>query len=102
MVVSDIVCKAVLRYARALARAGETEVVEVPTRDVTGLAEIAYLLVGPTSDIFSTPIVGVDDVPDGRERYAASQMERRTVRIHPTRPEWPGEMHDVPDLEVDY
>jgi hypothetical protein len=52
------------------------------------------MLLGPTSELFSTPVVeGGEDLDD---HDLVQNLEERTQGLHPTRPEWADEMPDVP------
>ncbi|WP_146243692.1 hypothetical protein [Curtobacterium sp. MCBD17_008] len=95
--VADRTCKALLRYCRALAVAGRSDVVEVPVITETGDVATAHLLIGPASEIFSVPVdAGVDDP---RDDEVTAYLERETLRLQPARPAWGEEMTDVPDLD---
>ncbi|MCU1443866.1 MAG: hypothetical protein JWQ59_2016 [Cryobacterium sp.] len=99
----DRTCKAVLRYARALADAGKADVVSVPVVTEGGSYGYAHMLIGPASQIFSTPVEHAAAEPEDAE--IIEELEKLTIRIQPSRPEWPQEMTDVPtldDLDIDY
>jgi hypothetical protein len=96
--VDDRVCKAVLRYARALAVADRSDVVTVPVLTESGSRGFAHLLIGPASELFSTP---VDNSPD--EAYdpeVVRELERRTAELQPHKPAWDSEMKDIPDIDL--
>jgi hypothetical protein len=100
VILADATCKAVLRYARALAENGRFDVVSVPAISVGGERGNAHLLLGPTSELFSTPVVGLGE--DLGDPALVRELERRTHGLHPERPEWAEEMADIPDLESDF
>ena len=96
VMVADLTCKAVLRYARALANNGTSDVVTVPVITEGGSQAMAHLLVGPASQLFSTPVEQSQDEPVDAE--VIEDLERRTMKLQPSRPAWPQEMTDIPDL----
>jgi hypothetical protein len=96
---SDRMCKAVLRYARALAEAHQSDVVSVPVITEGGSRAYAHLLIGPASQIFSTPVANSPDEPF--DPQVLRDLELRTAQLHPGTPAWPDEMTDVPDLDYD-
>lgn len=89
--------KALLRYARALAVADRSDVVEIPVVTETGSTARAHLLIGPASEIFSTPVPESPDAPE--DEAVIAYLERETLRLQPARPAWGEEMTDVPDLD---
>lgn len=103
MLMADSTCKAILRYARALADANKADVVMVPVVTEGGSLAYAHLLIGPASQMFSTPVENSQEEPVDAE--AVSDLEGRTLRLQPSRPTWPSEMTDVvdpQDLGLDY
>jgi hypothetical protein len=97
MLMADSTCKAVLRYARALADSNKADVIMVPVVTEGGSLAYAHLLVGPASQLFSTPVENSQNEPLDAE--AIADLEDRTARLQPSRPSWPSEMTDVPDLK---
>jgi hypothetical protein len=93
----DRTCKALLRYARALAVAGRSDVVQIPVVTEGGSKAYAHLLIGPASEIFSTPVSDSQDEPSDEDVIA--YLERETLRLEPARPAWDAEMTDVPALD---
>ena len=94
VLLADATCKAILRYARALAEKQRFDVVSVPVVGVGGERGSAHLLLGPTSELFSTPVVeGGEDLDD---HDLVEGLEERTLGLHPERPDWADEMPDVP------
>lgn len=71
----DRTCKALLRYCRALAVAGKSDVVQIPVVTEGGGTVYAHLLIGPASEIFSTPVP--DSVPTSRSTSRSSSTSRR-------------------------
>jgi hypothetical protein len=96
----DRTCKAVLRYSRALAEAHTADVVQVPVVTEGGSRGYAHLLIGPASQIFSTPVPDSPDEPYDEE--VIRKLEEATARLHPSRPSWPDEMTDIPNLSFDF
>lgn len=96
---SDRVCKAMLRYSRALAEANQSDVVSIPVVTEGGSRAYAHFLIGPASQIFSTPVENSPDEPFDPE--VVREMERRTLALHPSTPAWPDEMVDVADFDMD-
>ncbi len=98
VVTDDLTCKALLRYARALAENNTSDVVQVPVRTDAGTVAYAHFLIGPASQIFSDP-VGEPSM-DPLDASVVDKLEALTASMHPARPEWPDEMTDVPDLDL--
>jgi hypothetical protein len=96
---SDRVCKALLRFCRALAQNATSDVVSVPVITEGGSRAYAHFLVGPASQIFSTPVENSPDEPF--DAQVVRDLEERTRLLNPSTPEWPEEMVDVPDLDLD-
>jgi hypothetical protein len=96
---SDRVCKALLRYARALAEVQQSDVVSFPVVTEGGSRAYAHFLIGPASEIFSTPVENSQDEPFDPD--VVRELEQRTRMLHPSTPAWPDEMVDVPDLDLD-
>jgi hypothetical protein len=95
IIVSEQVCKAILRYARALAKAGAADVVVLPCFTEENRRGLAHILIGPSSQIMSVPTEDIDtDLDDAR---MVEILESRTRNLDPERPEW-GE--DVVDVET--
>lgn len=99
VLLADATCKAVLRYARALAENGRFDVVSLPAIGVGGEHGSAHLLLGPTSELFSTPVVGGGESLDDPE--LVRHLELRTRALQPNGPKWSDEMRDIPDFEAD-
>jgi len=97
MQMADSTCKAVLRYARALADANKADVIMIPVVTEGGSLAYAHMLVGPASQLFSTPVENSQNEPLDAE--AIADLEARTANLQPSRPAWPSEMTDVPDLK---
>jgi hypothetical protein len=98
VLIDDRVCKAVLRYARALAISDQSDVVSIPVLTDTGSRGIAHLLIGPASELFSTP---VDNSPDeGYDPDVVKKLERMTAELQPYKPAWDAEMRDIPDIDL--
>ena len=98
MLVADVTCKAVLRYARALADVGKSDVITVPVVTEGGSNAYAHMLIGPASQLFSTPVENSHgDEPVDEEVIAHIELETR--RMQPSRPSWSSEMTDIPDVD---
>jgi hypothetical protein len=97
ILVGDGTCKAVLRYARALANAGKADVVSVPYLTEGGVRALAHLIIGPASQLYSTPVEDATDDPD--DSAVIEKLEEATLLLEPSRPAWPQEMEDIPGLE---
>jgi hypothetical protein len=97
VVVGDRICKAVLRYARALSKQELSDIVSIPFVGEGGAKEYAHLLIGPASQFFSTPVEGKPDDEDDKKVLIA--LERKTKALQPDRPMWSHEMTDVPELD---
>ncbi|MWV49123.1 hypothetical protein GRS96_07510 [Rathayibacter sp. VKM Ac-2803] len=98
VLVADITCKAVLRYARALADVGKSDVVTIPVVTEGGSNAYAHLLIGPGSQLFSIPVEKSHGDEPVDEDVIAS-IERETRRMQPARPAWSEEMTDISDLD---
>lgn len=98
VLVSDRTCKAVLRYARALAEADSSDVVSVPVIQEGGAIVLAHFLIGPASQIYSMPAVGGGDQPV-EDTELIRHLEEASRRMHPAMPAWPEEMPDIPDFD---
>jgi hypothetical protein len=96
MLVSDHTCKALLRYARALANANKAVVVSVPVLIEGGVPATGHLLIGPASEIFSVPVENSEEGPVDLEVIA--ELERLTRTLQPSRPSWDEEMTDIGSL----
>lgn len=100
LLTADTTCKAVLRYARALAESDTADVVTVPAIGESGSTVAAHLLIGPASQIFSVPVPS-EGAPEPADREVVAELEARTRRLAPSTPAWPDEMQDVPDFDFD-
>jgi hypothetical protein len=97
MLVGDRTCKAILRYSRALANSGKSDVVSVPILTEGGGRAFAHLIIGPASQIYSTPVEDATEDPD--DWSIIEEFEAQTLLLEPSRPAWPQEMEDIPGLE---
>lgn len=100
LLMADPTCKALLRYARALAQAGDADVVVVPTISEGGSVATAHLLLGPSSQLFSTPVENATDEPIDLDAIAS--MEQLTRQLQPAVPSWEEELTDISDLGLEY
>jgi hypothetical protein len=62
VLIPDIVSEAVLRFARSLAQVGISDVVRVPIVDEAGAVSEAELLIGPASELYTTPAPDVSEI----------------------------------------
>jgi hypothetical protein len=97
LVTGDRTCKAVLRFARALANQNQADVIDIPVVNEGGTVVTAHLLIGPASQIFSVPLENSRDEPFDAD--VIEELEQRTLELQPNRPVWGMEMKDVPDLD---
>jgi hypothetical protein len=96
VVVSDQVCKAILRYARALAKANTADLVIFPAWTKENVRGMAHILIGPSSQVLSVPSQEMDiDLDDSR---MVEILESRTKNLDPDRPEWGNDIVDVEDF----
>lgn len=80
LVTGSEIAHALLRYAEALAQAGTAATVQIPTIDQSGTVVRAEILIGPSSQLVSTPTVGT-----GAEILDADLVRRlqdETARLH--------------------
>jgi hypothetical protein len=97
VVIGDQMCKALLRYARALSKQELSDVVSIPFVGESGLKEYAHFLIGPASQLFSTPVEGQPNEED--DKKVLLDLERKTKALQPDRPMWSHEMTDIPELD---
>jgi len=97
VLVGDRTCKAVLRYARALAEAHQSDLVTIPVASEGGGVEHAHFLIGPASQLFSVPVENSADAPF--ELEVIEHLERETQALHPATPAWDDELTDIPSLD---
>lgn len=83
LLLADQTCNAVMRYARALVDRGTADVITVPMVTAVGEESVAYLLVGPSSQLLSTPVEHALPDPDDHETIA--DLERRIAALQPSR-----------------
>lgn len=100
IVISDQVCKAVLRYARALARNDSANVVTLPSFTEDFGRGISHILVDPTSQLLSVPTADLEvELTDAQ---IVEILEGRTKSLDPERPDWSDDITDIEDLTVYY
>jgi len=99
VLLADVTCKALIRYARALGEAGKSDIATVPVITDGGSHGIAHILIGPASQMFSTPVLDSSDEPVDSE--VIFELERLTRLLLPSTPAWPVEMTDVRSEEYD-
>ncbi|MFF2390061.1 hypothetical protein [Agromyces sp. NPDC058104] len=93
LITPDAVSKAVLRYARALADVHTSDIVTIPVLGEGGSVISAHLLIGPASQLYSTPIA--DSIEEFTDPELVEDLERRTREIQPSTVAWPDEMLDI-------
>ncbi|KQX06916.1 MULTISPECIES: hypothetical protein [unclassified Leifsonia] len=97
VMVDDLTCKALLRYARALAQTGESDIVEIPVITDTGSQAHAHMLIGPSSQLFATT---VDNAAESIvEDEVIAELERLTARLQPSRPQWSDELPGLASVQ---
>jgi hypothetical protein len=97
IIINDQVCKAILRYSRALARSGSSDLVIMPAFTEAFGRGVAHILLGPASQMMSVPTADFDvDLADAR---MVEILESRTHQHDPERPEWSDDIDDVMDLD---
>ncbi len=75
----------------------------IPVVTDQGSYGFAHMLIGPASEIFSTPVEHAAAEPVDEE--VVQYLEQRTMLLQPSRPEWPTEMTDIAtldDMDIDY
>lgn len=96
VIISDQVCKAILRYARALAKAETADLVIFPAFTEDNRQGIAHILIGPSSQILSVPAEEIDiDLDDSR---MVEILESRSKNLDPDLPPWGNDIVDVTDF----
>jgi hypothetical protein len=98
VLIGDAMCKALLRYARALGEAGQADLVTIPIASEGGGVEQAHFLIGPASQLFDTPVENSSEDPTDLEVVA--HLERETRKLYPPTPDWDQELIDFPDFEL--
>ncbi|MCU1560637.1 hypothetical protein [Mycetocola sp.] len=98
MLTSDEVCEAVLRYARALGKTEDADIIRVPVLTDDGLSGVAHMLVGPASQLFSIPAPSLGDEPFDAELI--DELNAMTRSLQPSRPEAEAARSDVLDLDM--
>ncbi|WJL96932.1 hypothetical protein QSU92_07130 [Microbacterium sp. ET2] len=88
---SDEVSRAVLRYARALADTHTSDVVSIPILEEGGSHGSAHFLIGPASQLYSTPVS--EPIHEINDPELVEELQRRTNRLQPSVAEWPDMMH---------
>lgn len=101
VLIADATCKAVLRYARALATAGKSDIVDFPIIEEGGKVATAHFLIGPASELFSVP---VENTPEEHADFEViAELERMTAELDPERRPWRSEMTDIDyDFDMEY
>jgi hypothetical protein len=98
LLTGDDVCKAVLRYARALAISGHADIIVIPVVTDDGISGLAHMLVGPASQVFSMPAPS-----DGNDPFDAETIEKlnsMSRALQPSRPEAEAARPEVLDLDM--
>ena len=84
VILGDEICTAVVEYARALANVGKSDLVTVPALSDEALRGEARLLLGPASQLFSSP--AVDRAVDLDDPTALESMREKTRNLQPPKP----------------
>lgn len=93
----DVVCKAVLRYAQALADTGKADIIAIPVVMDATISGHAHLLVGPSSQLFSIPAASVGEDPV--DAAIVEDLDAKTRALQPSRPAALANQKDVLDLD---
>jgi len=93
-------CKALLRYARALGEVNRADIVTIPIASEGGGVEHAHFLIGPASQLFDTPVE--NSSADPTDLDVVAHLERETHRLHPPTPAWDEELTDFPSFDYDF
>ncbi|MCI2959468.1 hypothetical protein MN032_17425 [Agromyces atrinae] len=97
-IVSDKIAAAIMDYAMALAQGTEADLITIPTYDKRGVSVQSQLLIGPASQILSSPLPGAE--PESTDDELLADLGRRAAALRPARPE-PEAAHDIDlDLEI--
>jgi hypothetical protein len=84
LLVADEVAEALLAYASALADAKTSDVIVIPVVDDAGHANRAEVLLGPASQLYTTP---VPDMPEPAVDTAMiRELRARSARLRPSQP----------------
>jgi hypothetical protein len=95
VLLDDAVCDALVRYARALADVGKSDLVIVPALSDEGMQGRTQLLIGPASQLFTAP--ALDRGIDLTDSDAVRSMKDRTARLQPSQPVYDGDTSDYTD-----
>jgi hypothetical protein len=96
---ADDVCIALLRYARALADTQTSDVISIPVLAEGGVRGNAHFLIGPASQLYSTPVA--ESADDASDPALVQELARRTRRLQSAEADWP-DMIEEPDEQVGY
>ena len=97
VLLADDVCKALLRYAQALADTQGSDVVTVPVLAPDGQSIQAEFLLGPASQLYAT--AAGEGHADQSHPGVVEELDRRTQLLHPTAVITP--VDERPPLEFD-
>lgn len=97
IIISDQVCKSIMRYGRALARSNASDLIVLPAFTENFGKGVAHILLGPSSEILSVPTADFD--VDLADAHMVEILESRTRELDPNRPEWSEDVADVVDLD---
>jgi hypothetical protein len=95
VLLDDAVCDALVRYARALADVGKSDLVVVPALSDEGMQGRTQLLIGPASQLFTAP--ALDRGIDLTDPDAVRSMKDRTARLQPPQPVYDTDTSDYTD-----
>ncbi|QHC60272.1 hypothetical protein [Rathayibacter sp. VKM Ac-2760] len=84
VLLGDSVCSAVVEYAQALANVGKSDLVVVPGLSDEGIRGATRLLLGPASQLFTSP--ALDRGVDLDDDTAVTSMRDKARRLLPARP----------------
>jgi hypothetical protein len=98
LLTGDEVCKAVIRYASALAGTGDADIIAIPVVTDDGIAGMAHMLIGPASQVFSMPAPSSGNDPFDAE--IVDKLNSMGRALQPSRPEAEAARTDVLDLDM--
>jgi hypothetical protein len=100
VLLTDDVCDALLRYARALAETQGSDVVTVPVLTADGEPRSAEFLLGPASQLYATS--APDSAEEERHPAVVAELDRRIRLLHPRAVISPVEPTSLGDFEQDF
>jgi hypothetical protein len=100
VIASDEISDAVIQYAHALAGQQLSEVITIPIIDETGTPGESTILIGPASQLYTTPVepggLEVSDPP------LLADLKAKAAALMPSEAVWPEEVQDGGEYDTDY